>query len=250
MARIRLITRGDDAGCNESANRAVYEAATRGCLRNASILACGPAIESAAALLAGIEGLCCGVHLCFNAEWDSLRWGPVLPAREAPSLVDADGCFHQTTQTLHEAQPRVDEIIAECDAQLGRLRELGIDVRYADQHMGFGWVVDGLADAMSGWRARHGLLDGDRRGARLPQAECEGDAVDRLLASLSAADPGTYLMVNHPACDGPEMRALGHAGYPGEVVAAEREGDRRLWSDPRLLAVLAEGEVVAVRFDD
>ena len=249
MVRIRLITRGDDAGCNDSANRAVWEAATRGCLRNASILACGPAIEPAAELLAGVEGLCCGVHCCLNAEWDSLRWGPVLPAAQVPALVDADGFFHTTTQALHAAGPRIEEVMAELTAQLERLRGLGFDVRYADQHMGFGWVVDGLEEALAAWRAEHGLLSGDRRGCRLPRVEVEGDAVDRLLASLAAADAGTYLIVNHPACDGPEMRALGHEGWPGDRVAAEREGDRRLWSDPRLLALVDSGEVEVVRFD-
>ena len=53
--RIHLITRGDDLGTNHSANAAIREAFQSGILRNASLMACCPAVEEAAEMLAGAE---------------------------------------------------------------------------------------------------------------------------------------------------------------------------------------------------
>ena len=87
-------------------------------------------------------------------------------------------------------------------------------------------------------------------GQRLPQVNVEGDPVEQLIAQLDAAPPGQYLIVGHPAYDNEEMRALGHEGYPGDVVAAEREWQRRIFVDPRIVAYCRENGVKPMRYDE
>lgn len=248
--RILLVTRGDDLGSNESANRAISDAFRHGILRNASVMAPCPAAADAAARLAGECGICFGLHCTLNAEWDAVRWGPVLPPDEVPSLVDDRGCFLQNPRQNHERGVRLEEVMAELQAQLDKARRLGFDIRYADTHMGFTWIHPGLESAFREWCAREGILPHGGSPPGLPRVAPAGDPVETFIASLAAAPPGRYLVVTHPAYDTPEMRSLGHEGYPGDVVAAERDWDRRLLMDERVLAYCRDSGVWPVRFDE
>jgi hypothetical protein len=58
------------------------------------------------------------------------------------------------------------------------------------------------------------------------------DALGRLEAGK------TYLYVEHPALDSPEMRAVGHPGY--ENVAEDRQAVYDMLTSPRALRVIAE----------
>jgi predicted glycoside hydrolase/deacetylase ChbG (UPF0249 family) len=250
---LRLITRGDDLGCNHTANVAIRDAYQQGILRNTSLMAPAPAIEEAALLLANEAGLCCGLHCTITAEWDRLRWGPVLTPEEVPSLVDAHGHFFQTTRAVAEHGPLLDEIMAELAAQLERARALGFHVRYADTHMGFSWVVDGLREAIDAWCTREGILNAHHYGRRLPTLDAAQESVDpieQFIARLRAAPAGQYLIVGHPAYDTPEMHELGHEGSPGDRVAVERDLQRRLFMDPRVVAYCREHDVVPTRYDE
>ncbi len=95
-SHVRLITRGDDLGCARSLNRAVKECYQKGILKNCSVLAAAPYIEEAAKLLAGTKGLCFGLHCDLTSEWDNVKWGPVAPREQVPSLLDSKGYLHQT----------------------------------------------------------------------------------------------------------------------------------------------------------
>jgi predicted glycoside hydrolase/deacetylase ChbG (UPF0249 family) len=248
--RIRLVTRGDDAGSAHAANAAVLEAYREGILRNASIMVPAPFIEGAALLLAGEKGLCCGLHTTLTAEWDRVRWGPVLPPEKIPSLVQSDGTFFPTTRALQERGPVAAEILAEIQAQLDRARALGFDMRYLDMHMGWGWVIPGIEEQVARWCEREGLVYPRTDLASLPRVASETDPIARFLAALDAAAPGDYLLVTHPAHDTEEMRLLGHAGYSGEQVVAERDGDRCLLTDPQVVARCRAEEVARCRAEE
>lgn len=249
-ARVRLVTRGDDAGSAQAANTAVLAAYRDGILRNASVMIPAPYIEGAAMLLASETGLCCGLHMTLTAEWDRLRWGPVLPSSRVPSLVQPDGTFFPTTRALRERGPLPAEIMAEMQAQLDRARALGFDIRYADSHMGWESAVPGIDARIAGWCAREGLVYTGGDLPSLPRVAQDVDPVARFLAQVDAASPGTYLFVTHPGADTPEMRVLGHDGYPGARVAEERDSDRRLLTDPRVIARFQAGDVTLARYDE
>jgi hypothetical protein len=46
------------------------------------------------------------------------------------------------------------------------------------------------------------------------------------------------------------MRALSHDGYPGDVVAVEREWQRRIFMDPRIVEYYRQNGVTPIRYDE
>ena len=248
--RIRLITRGDDCGSNHTANVATMEACHRGMLRNVSMMVPCAAIEEAADMFSGEKRTCCGLHATMNAEWDRVKWGPVLPPEMVSSLVDGNGHFFRTPGILNDSSPRLDEAMAEMQAQLDRGRALGLDFRYVDSHMGFGRVIPGFKEAFDAWCERERLLNHSHYRQGLPDLEAEGDPVEQLIARLDAAKPGQYILVGHPAYDNDEMRILGFEGLAGETIATDRDWQRRLFMDPGIMDYCRESGVTAIRYDE
>ncbi|WP_308635102.1 ChbG/HpnK family deacetylase [Paenibacillus silvisoli] len=250
---ISLITRADDYGNCESHNRAIAESVKHGIVRNVSVMATGPALEHAASLLAGDRSICFGLHATMNAEWETFRWKPLLPAGEVPTLVDENGYFKQHPGLWLAAQPDVGQILNEMKAQLDKLRAAGFLITYADSHMVFEWAVPGLDAAIDEWCAKEGLLSyRPFSGSRLPSLETEaaGDPVDRFVHALQHAEPGQYLIVGHPGYDDEETRGWGNADYPGEKVAQDRHWERLLFTDERVLAAVRNGGVKLLRYDE
>ncbi|MBK9316960.1 MAG: ChbG/HpnK family deacetylase [Acidobacteria bacterium] len=254
--RIRLITRGDDLGCARSLNRAVKECYQKGILRNCSVLAASPFVEEAASMLAKSKGLCFGLHCDLTSEWDNVKWGPVAPREQVPSLVDKRGYLHQTNEAVR-ASAKADEALIELQAQLDKARRLGFDIRYADLHMGTVQFVPGLPDKFGDWCRTNRLIDTRRIGGRLSLPRSSpidrrrpGDYVLDLISSLKAAADGEYLIVGHLAYDDAEIRNLGHPGYPGQAVAHNLNWERLAYVDPRILKFVRENGVAPVRYDE
>lgn len=246
-----VITRGDDCGSNATADRGIMAAIREGVLRNVSLMATGATIEEAARQFADLQQVCFGVHLTVNAEWDQVRWGPVAPADEVPSLLDEQGFFYHTPEQMHQAGAKLDEVFIELDAQLAKLRSLGFLVVYADEHMLFGRVFPDYPERFDQWCRSHGLVNHRWMPDRLPVVEPAGmDRVEQLIAQLEAAPPGLYTLVGHPAYDTDEMRRLGHAGHPGEKVAMGRDWERRMFMDPRILKYVREQDIRILRYDE
>jgi hypothetical protein len=229
-----LVTRADDAGSSRSANRAIREACVAGLARNVSLMAPCPHIADAAAVLRDLPGVCFGMHVTLNCEWETPRWGPLSPAPSVPSLVEADG------------------MMVEVAAQLAHLRALGFRLSYLDQHMGVGWVC-GLGERLSAFAAREGLIDADRVVRGLPEAPTPASPgadqhVDDLIARLAASPPGTFLALGHPCYDDAEMALVHGAGASAGEVGRDRDGQRRMFLDPRVRAAFAQHHVAAITY--
>ncbi len=247
--RIRLFTRGDDLGSCHSANLAFEEAYKKGLLRNAGVMAICPDVREAAEMLAGEKGLCFGLHSSMNAEWDNIKWRPVLTPEKVPSLVDADGHLFQTCDKLFHRPFVFEEVMNELQAQLDYLRELGFDIQYADTHCGWVWILKEREEEFAKWCEREGLIM-PRGFKRLPDTGAGGDRVERLIAQLEAAEPGAYMVVGHPGYDNEEMRQLGHEGHRGAQVAQAREWERRIFTDPRIIEYCGKNGVEPARFGE
>jgi predicted glycoside hydrolase/deacetylase ChbG (UPF0249 family) len=247
--RIRLVTRGDDSGSCNTANVAVWNAYKKGILRNTSIMVPAPAFPEAAEMFSEEPGLCVGLHVTLNAEWDSVRWGPVLGPGKAPSLVDSKGHFYQTTQALYDNNPSLDEMVAEVQAQLDLARTSGLDIRYMDTHMGVSWV-GGLKEPLERLAEREGLTYANIPAGHLPRLEGRfADPVEALIARLDAAEPGTYIVVGHPCYDRVDVRMFDHPGLK-EPQGIARDWQRRMFMDPRVIDYCRANAVQPIRYDE
>jgi predicted glycoside hydrolase/deacetylase ChbG (UPF0249 family) len=126
-----LIVNADDFGRSEAVNLGVAEGFNRGIVTSASIVAAGPAFESAVALASDLQGLGVGVHLVVN------EYRPLLPPAEIPRLVNSEGRFFSRAQQFFRmaSDPRLrTNLLREWDAQILKILRAGINLTHIDGH--------------------------------------------------------------------------------------------------------------------
>jgi predicted glycoside hydrolase/deacetylase ChbG (UPF0249 family) len=67
-----------------------------------------------------------------------------------------------------------------------------------------------------------------------------------LVKGLEELGPGTWILVEHPGLDTPEMRAIGHEGYWN--VAAHRDAVTRAFTSEKVKAVIARRKIELVSY--
>ena len=76
-----------------------------------------------------------------------------------------------------------------------------------------------------------------------------GTSEEKLKSFLDMLDnlkPGeTYIFVDHPALDGPEMRAIYHIGY--ENVATDRQGVVNVWTSSLVMDAIKRKNIKLIR---
>lgn len=236
-------------------NVAIRDAVERGILRNVSLMVPAPDFEDAVAMLAGLDDVCVGLHLDLTAEWAHLRWGPVLPPEDVPSLVDADGYFFHTTQALHANNPVLEQMQAEVRAQLAKARAYGVQVAYLDEHMVIEWIA-GLGAWLTEFCKQEGLVynSGLAKKGLLrplpPLAEPADNLVDDLIARLDAAESGTYLIVGHPVYKTDEILRAHIPGQAPGIEAESRDWQRRMFMDQNIVEYCRERAIEVIRYTD
>lgn len=132
-----LIINADDFGMCRGANLAVMDLFKDpvSALTSSTIMApCAWAPEAAQFAKENPE-LGIGVHWTFTSEWSKYRWAPVCSSN-TDSLRDKDGFFYHESDQV-ELNADIDEIAAECRAQIERLKLLGLEnPSHVDNHMG------------------------------------------------------------------------------------------------------------------
>lgn len=239
----RLIVRGDDMGYAHDGNEALIAAHVRGVETSIEVIAPSPWFPEAARMLARHTGVDVGVHLALSSEWEGVKWRPLTPA---PSLRDADGYFfpmifpnrHYPGRALSENAWRLDDVERELRAQIELARRHIPRISHVSAHMGCTDIspevramTRRLADQQGiGIRPEdHGVLPARYDGPHGTSAE-KTESFLRMLGRLERGR--TYLFVDHPGLDGPELRAIHHLGY--EQVAADRQGVTDTWTHPRV----------------
>lgn len=129
-----LILHADDVGMSHSVNRASLEALEKGWITSASILVPAPWFAEAATWARTHPGADLGIHLALNAEWTTLRWGPVSGRGEVPTLLAPDGYLPLLTDGVANTNPR--EVERELRAQIDFARRAGVNITHLDSHMG------------------------------------------------------------------------------------------------------------------
>jgi len=250
-----LIVNCDDLGSSASANRATAAAQAAGVATSATLMVpCPWALDGARTFGGGI-----GVHLTLTCEYPGYRWRSLTGAA---SLHDDEGYMPATAQAVW-AKADLDDVRAECRAQVDQALAWGVDVTHLDAHMGtmqvdpryFDIFVD-LAAAydlpLRMWGARAeaelGFPGRDRaaeRGLVFPDhmtSTWGKPAKPAFTNILTRLKPGVTEVYVHPVEDGPELR-----GYDPDHPQI-RVDDFALMTDPELPGMIAAAGATLISF--
>ncbi len=129
-----LIIHADDAGLSQSENKATIQSLEQGSVNSFSIMVPCPWFYQVALYAKENPNYDYGIHLTLTCEWQSFKFGPVLSAKEVPSLVDNNDFFYKSRKELIEnANPK--EVILELRAQIDRALHFGLNPTHLDSHM-------------------------------------------------------------------------------------------------------------------
>lgn len=214
-----LIVNCDDLGSSASANRAIAEVLRRGAASSATLMVpCPWALDGVRRAQDG--GI--GVHLTLTAEYPGYRWRSLTGAA---SLHDAEGYFPATAQAAWD-RADLEDVRAECRAQIEQAYAWGVDVTHLDAHMGtmqlerrfFEIFLDLAAEyrlpiRMFGARTEERLGFAARDAARNEKILCPDHMIDvwdrprgTVAERLANLRPGVTELFLHPVEDGPELR--------------------------------------------
>jgi predicted glycoside hydrolase/deacetylase ChbG (UPF0249 family) len=258
---IRLIVRGDDMGFSHSGNLALIKCHREGIQSSIEVIAPTPWFPEAARLLMQPEnsGTDVGVHLALTSEWDNVKWRPLT---SCPSLVDADGYFFPMVRpnknypgrSIVENKWKLEEIEREFRAQIELVRKHVPRVSHVSAHMGCSSLAPEVKAMTSRLTKELGVdIDLEVLGVKTirylgPKATLD-DKLGSFLKALESMEPGgTYLFVDHPGLDTPELRAISHIGY--EDVATDRQGVTDTWTHPRVKAFIQQRGIQLIGYRD
>ena len=124
-----LIVNCDDLGSSHAANVAIFRAIANGAATSATLMVPCPWAREAARMC---QGMAIGVHLTLTAEYAGYRWRSLTGAA---SLHDEDGFLPASGAAALE-RAAVEDVRAECQAQIDQALAWGVDVTHIDAHMG------------------------------------------------------------------------------------------------------------------
>lgn len=255
----RLIVRGDDMGFSHSGNVALIKSSLEGIQTSIEIIVPSPWFPEAVKLLEQYPKIDVGIHIALTSEWDNVKYRPVS---SCPSLINADGYFypfiHRNSnypgQALLENNPKLEDIEREMRAQI----ELAIKkiprISHISSHMGC-YNMSPEAQALAKRLAKEYKIDIEPAelgvkgvGYKGPKETSE-QKVWSFIKMLDELKPGeTYLFVDHPGIDTPELRAIYHIGY--EDVAVDRQGVTDAWTDQRVKDAIKKKGIQLISYAD
>src|SRR2546421_8834781 len=103
--KIRLVIRADDFGFSHASNMALEKILDEGTITAASVIVNTRWLDETVEILKKHPEVSVGVHVCLNSEWVPYKCGPVLPAKEVPTLVDEGGHFFGTRKEMMAHHP-------------------------------------------------------------------------------------------------------------------------------------------------
>jgi predicted glycoside hydrolase/deacetylase ChbG (UPF0249 family) len=250
---IRLVVNADGMGADPAIARGVLRAHREGIVTSTSILGNCADLGPVTALLADAPQLGVGVHLTL------VEGAPVSSPAAVRSLVGPDGRFPARPSDLFlgwaKGSLRADDVEREMDAQVSRLRAVGLHLDHLDTrfHIGFlptvgraveavarrhgipgirmameqptlGWIVEAqrglMAAALGGlaWLTRRQL--GALRHGPQTWGFVESGQLDevRILEIVGRLGPGRHELICHPA-EGPTAAAAPWADPARELRA-------------------------------
>ncbi len=129
-----LIIHADDAGLSHSENMATIDSLQKGIVNSYSIMVPCPWFYEIAIFAKNNPKFDNGVHLTLTCEWETYKFGPVLPVSEVPTLVDENGYFYKSREELRK-YASAEEVKKELTAQIEKALKFGLKPTHLDSHM-------------------------------------------------------------------------------------------------------------------
>ena len=129
-----LIIHADDLGVAHAENMASLAAMDEGSVNSGSIMVPCPWFPEIARE-ATSRNADLGLHLTITSEWDYYKWGPVSSRDKVGSLVNEQGYFYSTVDSVRRFAVAA-EVETEVRNQVLKALSAGIDVTHLDTHMG------------------------------------------------------------------------------------------------------------------
>jgi hypothetical protein len=247
---IRLLVRGDDFASTHAANLACIDSYQNGIVRSTEIMVPCPWFEEGRRLLNENPGLDAGIHLVLTSEWTEYRWRPLT---RCPSLTDRAGYFFPDIRTLLESDARVEETEAELRAQIDLCLERVPHISHLTGHMG--WETARIDFAALFWKLAR-AYGFEVSSSAEPVAIMAGydksgspdDKVASFIGELKKLTPGTWMFVEHPAYDHPEMQGVWLPGY--EDVGKDRGDVTYVLTSPEVVETVDELGIRLISYRD
>ncbi len=255
----KLIVRGDDMGFSHSGNEALIKTFKEGVETSIEIIVPSPWFPEAVKLLKENSTVDVGIHIALTSEWDNVKYRPVS---NSPSLTDADGYFYPFIhpnknypgQALSENNPKLEEIEREIRAQIELAMKKVPRISHISSHMGC-YNMNQEVQAIAKKLAKEYKIDidpgeyGVKRVSYVGPKETSEQKVQSFIKMLDDLKAGeTYLFVDHPGLDTPELRAIHHLGY--ENVATDRQGVTDAWTDQRVKDAIKKKGIQLISYAD
>jgi predicted glycoside hydrolase/deacetylase ChbG (UPF0249 family) len=202
-------------------------------------------------------GLDVGVHLTLNSEWQKLKWSPVT---DVPILVDENGHFfpmvwpnedYPPGKALASAQWKMDEIEKELRAQIEMALKYIPHCSHMTPHMAFHEISPKVTSLLIRLAREYDLDAGIRT---LPMkyvglfgwAQTADEKIANAVETLENLGPGTWIFVDHPGMDTPEMRNVWHVG--DEDVAFQRDGVTKAFTSEKVKEVIRKRSIKLMNY--
>jgi predicted glycoside hydrolase/deacetylase ChbG (UPF0249 family) len=245
-------------GAAQSMNEGCLRTVTEGIARSIEVIVPGPWFADAVRILKERPDIDVGIHLCLTSEWERVKWGPLS---SSPSLADRDGWFYPMVRQrkdfppgtgLLDAKPALEDVERELRAQIQTAKRYLPHVSHASAHMGAAAATPEIRAITERLCAEAGLRFESKGlkpvrgfgGAQKSAAQKESD----LVGILEKLEAGDWILVEHPAVDGAESRALGHIGYT--EVGADRAGVLHALTSPRVREVVERRGIRLISYRD
>ena len=255
----RLIVRGDDMGYAHSGNEAIVKCSREGIQTSIEVIVPSPWFPEAVKLLETIPNVDVGIHLAITSEWDNIKWRPLT---QCPSLTDDDGYFYPMVWpnknypglAIKDHPLVIDEIEREFRAQIELALKKIPRLSHISAHMGCAHLSDEVA-AMTNKLAKEYGIDVDPKDYDVQSVRYDGPSetreqkIESFVRMLGKLEPGkTYLFVDHPGLDTPELRAIHHIGY--EDVAIDRQGVTDTWTSEEVKDAIRKFGIELISYKD
>ena len=255
----RLVIRGDDMGFSHSGNEALIKSFKDGIETSIEIIVPSPWFPEAVKLLKENPSVDVGIHIAFTSEWDNVKYRPVS---NCPSLTDEDGYFYPMIwpnknypgKALTENQWKIEDVEKELRAQIELALKKIPRISHISAHMGC-YDLSPEVKSLAKKLAKEYKIDIDPRELGVKGASYVGtketseEKVVSFIKMLETLKHGeTYMFVDHPGIDTPELRAIYHIGY--ENVATDRQGVTNTWTDPRVKDAIKRLGIQLISYKD